>query len=257
MQFISYIKWVLMVIGATRGNIVGAVVGFTVGYYLEEYLKNNLVIENKKIFNETAYKYTPYQKSLLSLISEIVKADGYIHKEEIYYIKDYLLKQFGSIYSNKMLKSLKLNIDKRFDVEDICLGLKHSLDLNEKIQMLTFLYGIAVQNKVINTKEKLLLEKIGKIIGLSLDEYDRIVAQFANKKQNKKRATVSASYSYNAYQILGTTSEATDIEIKKAYRKMVLEFHPDRTDLDDSIANEKFSEISKAYHIIKQERNIK
>ncbi|MFT4646275.1 MAG: membrane protein YqaA with SNARE-associated domain, partial [Planctomycetota bacterium] len=59
MQLISYIKWVLMIIGASRGNLVGAVVGYTVGYFLEEYLKNNLTIETKNIFNETEYKYTP------------------------------------------------------------------------------------------------------------------------------------------------------------------------------------------------------
>jgi DnaJ like chaperone protein len=257
MQLISYIKWVLMIIGASRGNLVGAVVGYTVGYFLEEFLKNNLTIETKNIFNETEYKYTPYQESLLALISEVVKADGYIHKEEIYFIKNFLLKQFGSIYSNKMLKSLKLNIDKNFNVEDICLDLKHSLDHAIKIQMLTFLYGIALQNKSISKKEQFLIERIGKIIGLSLAEYQNIVSQFSNQRTEKKRPTASKVYGYSAYKILGITASADNKEIKKAYRKMVLKYHPDRTDLDDSIANEKFSEISKAYHIIKQERNIK
>lgn len=257
MQLISYIKWVLMIIGATRGNVAGAVIGFTVGYFLEDYLKNNLTIETKKLFNETQYKYTPYQESLLALISEVVKADGYIHKEEIYFIKNFLLKQFGSIYSNKMLKSLKLNIDKQFNVEAICLDLKQSLKHSNKIQLLTFLYGIIVQNKIISKNEVFLIERIAKIIGLSLIDYQNIVSRFHNQNKQRKRPAASKKFGYSAYKVLGVTSAATNIEVKKAYRKMVLKYHPDKTDLDESIANEKFSEISKAYHIIKQERNIK
>lgn len=256
MQFISYIKWILMIIGATRGNFVGAVVGFAVGYFLEEYLKKNLIIETKNVFNENEFEYTPYQRSLLALISAVVKADGYIHKEEIYFIKDFLLKQFGSIYTNKMLRSLKLNIDKQFNIEEICLELRHSLNQASKVQLLTFLYGIAFQNKTISKSEKFILEKIGKTIGLTLEEYQNIVNQFGNKKRNT-RTTSSSAFGYNAYKVLGITNKATNVEVKKAYRKKVLKYHPDRTDLDDNIANEKFSEISKAYTTIKQERNIK
>jgi curved DNA-binding protein len=48
------------------------------------------------------------------------------------------------------------------------------------------------------------------------------------------------------YTTLGLHSSATDDEIKKAYRKLALEFHPDRNNGDD----EKFKEISNAYEII-------
>ena len=64
----------------------------------------------------------------------------------------------------------------------------------------------------------------------------------------------------SAYQILGITSTATPEEIKKAYRKMALENHPDKVGhLGEDIrkaAEEKFTQINVAYEKIKKQRNI-
>ncbi len=257
MKYIGYIKWVMMVIGASRGNIAGGLIGLAVGYFIEEYLKDNFSIETEHIFKETKYKYTIFQKNLLALISEVVKADGYIHKEEIYFIKSYLLKQFGSIYSNMMLKTLKLQIDKQFDVEDICLGLKHSLKIDAKIKLVTFLFEITMQSGSSSIKEKKLIERIAKIIGITKASYENIINSKKKKEQEKSKTNTRKRYGLNPYSVLGITVKATDKEVKKAYRKMVLKYHPDKTDLEDEIATEKFSAISEAYHLIKLERNIK
>lgn len=50
------------------------------------------------------------------------------------------------------------------------------------------------------------------------------------------------------YKILGVTKTATDAEIKKAYRKLALEYHPDRNKSKE--AHEKFKEINKAYEVL-------
>ena len=65
----------------------------------------------------------------------------------------------------------------------------------------------------------------------------------------------------HAYSILGVTQYATDEEIKKAYRKMAMQYHPDRqvnaSETEQKCAAEKFRAAQKAYEQIKQIRNIK
>lgn len=54
----------------------------------------------------------------------------------------------------------------------------------------------------------------------------------------------------NPYEVLGVSENATDAEIKKAYRKLVLKYHPDRNKNDKS-SEQKMMEINMAYGLIK------
>ena len=60
----------------------------------------------------------------------------------------------------------------------------------------------------------------------------------------------------NPYNILGVTKDATDAEIKRVYRKLARQYHPDRNP-NDAAAEEKFKSVNDAYQNIKKERSIK
>ena len=52
------------------------------------------------------------------------------------------------------------------------------------------------------------------------------------------------------YNILGVPRTATDDDIKKAYRKLAMQFHPDKNPGKEKWANEKFKEINEAYGVL-------
>ena len=65
----------------------------------------------------------------------------------------------------------------------------------------------------------------------------------------------------SAYKILEISKNATNDELKKAYRKMAAKFHPDKVhhlgEEFQKMAEEKFKKLNDAYTQIKKERNIK
>lgn len=52
---------------------------------------------------------------------------------------------------------------------------------------------------------------------------------------------------HDLYSVLGVSRSASNKEIKKAYKKLALELHPDKNDAPD--ANEKFMQINAAYEV--------
>ena len=52
------------------------------------------------------------------------------------------------------------------------------------------------------------------------------------------------------YQVLGVPRDASNEEIKKAYRKLAMQYHPDRNPGKEKWANEKFKEINEAFSVI-------
>ena len=57
----------------------------------------------------------------------------------------------------------------------------------------------------------------------------------------------------DCYDVLGVTKSASKEEIKKAYRKLALKYHPDKTK-GDKTSEEKFKEASESYHILSDEK---
>ena len=52
------------------------------------------------------------------------------------------------------------------------------------------------------------------------------------------------------YQLLGLNPSASGAEVKKAYRKMALKYHPDKTKLDADVAAEKFKQVAVAHKVL-------
>src|SRR5262249_2770576 len=64
------------------------------------------------------------------------------------------------------------------------------------------------------------------------------------------RGGVMASGKRDYYEVLGVRKEADDEEVKRAYRKLAMQYHPDRN-VGDAEAEEKFKEAAEAYEVLR------
>jgi DnaJ like chaperone protein len=247
-----------MIVGGFRFGAPGAIIGFFLGYIVEEIVKGQLDIDVKKTFKQTERELplSQYQKNLLLIISAVIKADGFVSKEKIIFVKDYLYKQFGSLYGSKMMIELKEHIGKSYRIDVIADDLRYMTAIQGRINLFRFFHGIAFQNGILHPQEKQILETVAMNIGLSRYEFESVVNARNYQQQTSTAFFNVNNYDYD-YKTLGLSSNASDDEVKKAYRKLVLKYHPDRTELSEKEASEKFNKIQSAYERIRKIRNIK
>ena len=92
---------------------------------------------------------------------------------------------------------------------------------------------------------------------------DTVMADITDMRRDSIRRNHNVKGASKAYAVLGLTESATEAEIKKAYRKLILEYHPDTiaakgmADEFKEYATKRFREVQEAYETICRERNIK
>ena len=115
------------------------------------------------------------------------------------------------------------------------------------MQLIHYLFGIAVADAMCNNDERDMMERIANLIGLSAADYKTIEAMYFDNVDKY-------------YTILQVSRSASDREIKKAYRNLCLKYHPDKVanlgEKAQQSAKERLQQINEAYEKIKAERNI-
>ena len=232
-------KWLGGILGFTfGGGIFGGIIGYAIGSLLEKKVK-------------TEYRGGEQQgdfiMGLLILTAAVMKADGKVMKSELNFVKDFLAKNFGANNLQNRLDILRQLLDKNIDVYQTCEKIRISFPYATKLQLLHYLFGIAVADNDCTKAEKDLIERIANLIGLSQADYKSIEAMYFQVTDS-------------AYVILQVERNATDEEIKRAYKRMCIKYHPDKVahlgEEAQKAANEKFQEINNAYEQIKKERNL-
>ena len=121
------------------------------------------------------------------------------------------------------------------------------MDYSSRLQLLQLLFNISIADGAVDKTELDVISMISDYLNLSSQDFNSIKNMFIPEVD---------SY----YKILGIERDASDDEIKKAYRKMAMKYHPDKVGhLGDDYkknAEEKFKKVSEAYEKIKSERGL-
>ena len=245
----KYLKWIGGGMGWVLGGPIGAILGFAVGSMIDN-TEGITKQGNPYTSHRRTYRTTPndFMVSLLVLSAAVMKADGKVMKSELNYVNDFFVRQFGKAIASEQMVLLRGILKQPLKLREVCMQIKANMDHPMRLQLIHYIFGLANADQSLDGSEVRVIEEIARYLGISQKDYQSIRAMFGHDTES-------------AYEVLEITSTATNEEIKKAYRKMALKYHPDKlSNLGPEFkeaAEEKFVKVQEAYETIKKKRNIK
>jgi DnaJ like chaperone protein len=256
------------VIGAIGGFILlgrsffGGMIGFVVGGFIDNLLTSNAANaqgsqgRNSGFSAEDLFSYyqqrtsnTDFATMLIALSAAVMRADGKVLKAELDYVKAFFRNQFGPQFNASHLQTLKRFLDSDdIPLEQICQDIRLRTQEEVRVQLLHYLFGIAKSDGIVQETELLVLKRIAQLLGVPSVDFESVKNMFYRDVNSD-------------FKVLGLEANATDEEIKKAYRQMAIRYHPDKVaqmgEEYQKGAKEKFQKIQEAYDNIKKTRGLK
>lgn len=238
----------------TLGVIAAIVIGFKLyKYYARK--KLNKLSGSKEIFRASHLGH------FIALVAKVAKADGRVDELEAQLIGmmfDDITKVFDEKEKTRAFMKEIFNEEKESldDTKEIARSLNNLLgkSILKRRQFITFLIQLAIIDSGISSDEEKILRDIANELNISSQVYDSIVNSLKQKMQNNQQSMTPKK----AYEILGVKETDDMNTIKKAYRKLIREYHPDiisSQDKDEKYMEEatsKTQEINQAYQVLKE-----
>lgn len=238
-------------------NLFGAFIGFIVGSVIDSFASGSARIKTGSGSTDDIFKYYQQQSSrshedfatmLMALSASVMRADGKMLKVELDFIKSFFSKQFGPQFSGSHLQILKQFLDaKEIPLDQICNDINLRTQVEVRIQLLHYLFGIANADGHVGNAEIRLLQRIANLLQIPSSDFESVKNMFYRDVNSD-------------YHILGIENNASEEEIKKAYRQMAIRYHPDKvSQMGEEYqkgAKEKFQKVQDAYENIKKTRGI-
>lgn len=201
--------------------------------------------------SRTTYSTTEQRNSffvsLLVLSAAVIRADGKTVQSEINVVKDFIRRNFGDYAVNEAERILNNLSSQQIDIYSVGTQIAGNMNYSQRLQLFHYLTQIAIADGDFSKSEKDVLEAIGGAIRLNSSDISSIIAMHYKDKES-------------AYAVLEISRSATNDEVKAAYRRMAMKYHPDKVaTLGPEVqkaAEEKFRKIQEAYETIKKERGI-
>jgi DnaJ like chaperone protein len=234
-----YGKWVGGGLGFAFGGPIGALIGIALGSFFDGMSGTREI-----------YRGTPrgdFAMSLLVLSAAVMKADQKVVRAELDFVRSFFLRQFGEQEGTRLMLMLREILKQDINIPEVSRQVGQYMDYSSRLQLLHYLFGIASSDGSYHPDEVAVIEQISGYMGISSSDFLSVKAMFV-----KNPAW--------AYDVLEITKDATNDEVKKAYRELAKKHHPDKLGhLGEDIrrsATEKFQKINAAYEEVKKQRGM-
>lgn len=258
-------KWIAGYLGWIVLGPLGGILGFLLGSFLESVSGSNGA-SSSSTFDEATYESTEHNQqqgdrnsfllSMLVMAAYVIKADGRVMHSEMEFVRKFLNQNFGAVAEQQGNDVLLKLFDEekrqgkaafRRTIRQSCEEAARFLDYSGRLQLLNFLVMIAQADGRVDNSEIAALKELAQWMQMQASEVDSMLHLRGDSLED-------------AYKVLGVSPDATDDELKKAYRRLALEHHPDRVaKLGDDVrlaAEKKFQEINAAKERIWKARGL-
>lgn len=251
-------------IGAFLGFInthsfFGALIGFGIGYLFDLLTAppQAAVPKPEDIERFRAQQRNTFLHSLMVLSAHVIQADGKIMHSEMEHVRSFLRNNFGEAVSaqgNDTLLRLfefhKQHSEREWQdyIRRACYDMVSRMDGAQRLQLLAYLCTIARADGKVDEREINALKELATYLGFNTATIDSMLH-------------LGGETLDDAYAVLGVNKDATDDEVRKAYKRMVLQHHSDKVDtLGEDVkaaATKKMQEINEAKRRIYEARGMK
>ena len=259
-------SWWGKVVGGTfgfflMGGPMGALLGAALGNYFDGGM-DRLTLDDSLGLGHTERVQSAFFTALFSLMGFIAKADGRVTQEEISLTEQIMSQmQLSSEQRQVAMKLFEGGKEADFPFAQVLEQFRREcMRRRQLIQMfLEILTATALADGEVDSSEQELLIQIAGHLGYSTLDYQQILGrvqghvQFSHPQDEHKKLDA-------AYRTLSLSRSATDQEVKKMYRKLMNQHHPDKLVAKGlpeemlAIATQKTQQIKAAYELIKKSR---
>jgi DnaJ like chaperone protein len=168
-------------------------------------------------------------------------------KSELDYVKNFFVRQFGRESASEATRMLRDLLKQEIPLREVCEQINNNMDYSSRLQLIHLLFNVSVADGAVHATELTVITSISGYLGINNSDFMSIKNMFVPETDS-------------SYKILEIEKTATNEEVKKAYRRMAMKYHPDKVShLGEDFkktADEKFKKVNEAYELIKKERNM-
>lgn len=252
----------------TRGSWAGVLMGVFLGHTFDRRATRQKPID---IIHTSTAMQSQFSRASFLIMGKLAKADGPVNEQELDLARQIMATlKLSEQQRNEAMALFTEGKQPEFKIDDVLTSLRETIGRRTALAhfFLEMQIALAYVDGALNAPERVVLQQICAHLRVGSLVFDmihqRVVAQFAYQKFHSQQQQGKHSVPLKgAYAILGVPADSPDTVVKKAYRKLMSEHHPDKLVANglppemENIAKEKSQEIQQAYSAIRQSRKSK
>lgn len=254
----------MSLLGAGIGAGIGAMIGGPIGAGIGAWLGHSVSSAYSTVRQSGAGGFMPgmmgqqeaqsiFFVALFSMLAKMAKADGSVSSHEADLINELARTQIRMDSEDRKAAAtiFKNALSDGYSIYDYARQYRQIAGTPRMCEMVyRMLFAVAFADGELHPEEDAILKSMPAHLGLDHSFYHILMEEFRGKKANIGEA----------YKILGCTPENTDTEVKRAYRKLCMEYHPDKIASKGlpegftQFAEQQIRQVNEAYSTVMERR---